>query len=160
MQRTKKRGSFLIELMIVVAVIAFLSVLAIPNLMRFFARARRAEVYMNLSSLYAAEKAYWIENGCYSAKLLGERSVGWKPEGYCGGGQKEKFYYTYGFSGQEGQNYFSGKLNSIPAAFAKAFAGKEKFIALAVGDVNGDGKLDVIAVDENNNITILEDALS
>ena len=159
MINSKSKGSFLIELMIVVAVIAFLSVLAIPNLMRFFSRAKRAEVYMNLGSLYAAEKTYWIENGCYSSNLNGPGGIGWKPEGYSGGGKKEKFYYTYGFAGQEGQNYFTGKLESVPTSLAKSFADKDKFIAIAVADINGDGKLDIMSVDENNNITIVSDAL-
>ena len=159
MKMRSKKGSFLIELMVVVAVIAFLAVLVIPNLSNFFSRAKRTEVYLNLSSLYAAEKSYWSEHGSYSTILWGKGGVGWKPEGYKKGGKGEKFYYTYGFAGQEGSNCFTGKLETSVASMANSFAGKDKFIAIAVGDINGDGKLDIIAVDENNNIQIIQDAL-
>ncbi len=52
----KNRGSFmkrtgftLVELMVVVAIIGFLAMIAVPNFMRFLAKAKRAEAYMNLS---------------------------------------------------------------------------------------------------------------
>lgn len=158
MKKILFHGSFLIELMIVVAVIAFLAVLAVPNLTRFLAKAKRTEVYLNLSSLYAAEKTYWAEHGCYSSQLLGENGVGWQPEGYAGGGKKERFYYTYGFPGQEGKNYFTGKLET-PFSTANTHAKKDSFVAVAVGDINGNGKPDVIMVNERNEITIFYDAL-
>ncbi|MBT3456310.1 hypothetical protein HN446_04555 [bacterium] len=154
-----EKGSFLIELMIVVAVVAFLAMLAVPNLSRFFNRAKRTEAYVNLSSLYAAQKAYWAEHGCYSAGLWGENGIGWKPEGYSGGGKTEKFYYTYGFPGQEGRNHFTGKLETGAVELNKGFAGGKKFLAIAVGDINHDGKPDIIAVNENNDIVILQDAI-
>src|ERR1700739_2918912 len=108
----KRSGFSLIELMVVVAIIAFLAMIAIPNFNRFFAKAKRTEAYMNLHSIYAAEKAYWAEHGTYSDVLSGPGSIGWQPEGYKGGGVNENFYYTYGFAGSEGKNYFTGKLQS------------------------------------------------
>ena len=50
------RGFTLIELMIVVAIIAFLSIIAVPNFFKFLAKAKRSEAYMNLSSIYTAQK--------------------------------------------------------------------------------------------------------
>ena len=160
MKNREKSGSFLIELMIVISVIAFLAVLAVPNLTRFLSKAKRAEVYINLASLYAAQKSYQAEHGNYSNVLFGPEGVGWKPDGYSCGGKKEKFYYTYGFPGKEGQNFFTGKLESNIGDFGNAYVDKKKFVALAVGDINGDGVPDVFAVDENNNIVILQDAIS
>ena len=58
-----KKGFTLIELMIVVAIIAFLSMVAVPSFMRFLAKSKRAEAYVNLHSIYAAQKAFWAENG-------------------------------------------------------------------------------------------------
>ena len=159
MKKMLFRGSFLIELMIVVAVIAFLAVLAVPNLTRFLAKAKRAEVYMNLSSLYAAEKSYWAEYGTYSSQLIGEKGVGWQPEGYSGGGQKERFYYTYGFLGQEGKNYFTGKLETSLSSLASSQANKDSFVAIAIGDINRNGKPDIITINDRNEITIVFDAL-
>lgn len=156
----KKSGFTLIELMIVVAIIAFLAVISVPSFSRFLAKAKRAEAYMNLSSIYAAQKAYWAEHGKYSDTLDGQGGIGWKPEGYKGGGAQEKFYYTYGFpSGSEGKNYFTGKLNTPASALALAKADANGFIAVAAGDIDGDGDMDILTVDENNNIQVIQDDL-
>lgn len=156
----KKSGFTLIELMIVVAIIAFLAVISVPSFSRFLAKAKRAEAYMNLSSIYAAQKAYWAEHGKYSDVLDGQGGIGWKPEGYKGGGQQEKFHYSYGFSsGSEGKNYFTGKLNAPSSALSLAKADNNGFIAVAAGDIDGDGELDILTVDENNDIQVVQDDL-
>lgn len=144
----KYNGFSLIELMVVIAIMALLAMIAVPNFNRFLAKAKRAEAYMNLSSLYAAEKVYFAENGTYSDVLMGENGIGWKPEG--------KTYYSYGFVGAEGRNNFVGKLG---AQLQGSRADKSGFIAVAAADIDGDGDLDIITVDENNNIVIVRDDL-
>lgn len=156
-----KREAFsLIELMIVVAIIAFLAMVSVPTFTRFLAKAKRAEAYMNLNSIYAAQKAHWAEQGSYSSVLNGQGGVGWKPEGYSGGGAGENFYYTYGFGGSEGSNYFTGKLGTSSSHLARASAGKNGFVAVAAGDIMGKGKPDILTIDENSKITIVQDALA
>jgi type IV pilus assembly protein PilA len=156
----KRTGFSLIELMIVVAIIAFLAMISVPSFMKFLAKAKRTEAYMNLSSLYAAEKAYWVEHGTYSAILNGPGGIGWKPDGYTTGGKNEKFNYTYGFSsGSEGTNYFTGKLEAPASALSAARADKNGFVIVAAADVMGTGKLDILTVNENNAIDVVQNGL-
>ena len=68
------------------AIVGFLSMISIPSFFRFLAKAKRAEAYMNLGSLYVAQKTHWAEHGTFSSVLNGKDGVGWKPEGYSGGG--------------------------------------------------------------------------
>ncbi len=148
-----KRGFTLIELMIVIAIVAFLSMIAIPNFLRFLAKAKRTEAYMNLSALYTAEKAYWIEHGKYSDILQGPEGIGWKPEG--------NFYYTYGFSGgTEGKNFFIGKLGTPASTLKDAKINNDAFMIVAAGDIDGDGKPDILGVKENGEIVLLQDDLA
>lgn len=157
-----KQGFTLIELMIVVAIIAFLSAVAIPQCFKYQARAKQAEVAVYLASLHTAQAAYFAQHGEYSTSLAGENSIGWKPEGYMGGGQNEKFYYTYGFSNQEsreGINYFTGKLGASKNELGDTFADKTGFTLRAAADLLGNGKLDIWQVDQNRTITHIQNGL-
>ena len=154
-----RKGFSLIELMIVIAIIAFLSMIAIPSFSRFLAKSKRAEVYINLAAIYAAEKAYWAEHGKYTDALAGPNSAGWKPEGYQGGGEQENFYYTYGFPGGEGRSSFTGKLKTGSGSLSGGKADKDHFTAYAAGNIYG-SKIDILSVDENNNIRLVQDALA
>jgi prepilin-type N-terminal cleavage/methylation domain-containing protein len=154
-----KLGFTLIELMVVVAIIVLLTMLAIPNFSTFLAKAKRTEAYANLHAIYAAQKAYWAEHGTYAPALAGPQGAGWQPEGYKGGGAGENFYYTYGTPGAEGVNYFTGKLNSPSSLLAQGRAGKDGFVAVAAGYINGEKKPDILIIDQDNKITIVQDAL-
>ncbi|HBR70807.1 TPA: hypothetical protein DIC20_00635 [Candidatus Dependentiae bacterium] len=143
-----ERGFTLIELMIVVAIIAFLALIAMPKYLNFVARAKRAEAQINLASLYAAEKAYWVENNAYTNDL---KELGWRPEG--------KIHYTYGFGGSEGTNYLKGALEADLGALGQAKADKNSFVAIAVADIDGDGKSDVLAIDNEKDLKVVQDDL-
>lgn len=156
----KKQAFTLIELMIVIGIVALLAAIAIPSYSKFIAKSKRTEAYMNLHAIYAAQKAYWAEHGKYSTQLNGTNSVGWKPEGYHGGGETENFHYTYGFTGSEGQHYFTGKLKTAATFLNGSRADNQGFIAFAAGDIDGDGKPDILSVDENNMIKVVQDDLA
>ena len=146
------QGFNLIELMIVLAIVAILSAIALPGFMCFLSKAKRTEAYVTLRSLYAAEKAYWIEHGVYSSVLMGADGIGWKPDG--------QLNYTYGFShGSEGKNYVVGKFKTPASALQLTKAATNEFIIAAAGDIDGDGEPDVLTIDQNGIIVIVKDDL-
>ncbi len=155
-----RHGFSLIELLVVISIIILLAMIAKPNFMRFLAKAKRSEAYINLNSLYMAQKAHWLEHGTYSTSLLGPNGLGWKPEGYKGGGAQENFYYTYGFPGAEGQQCVTGKLLAPQSSLSQSHAGKDAFLIVAAGDIDGDGDLDILSIDHNKAIRIERDDLA
>jgi type IV pilus assembly protein PilE len=155
----KKSGLSLIEVLVVIAIIAILTMIAVPSFSRFIAKSKRTEAYMNLRSLHAAQKAYWAENNKYTDILYGQQGIGWKPEGYKGGGVQEQFYYTYGFPGAEGRNNFTGNLQTPASTLSGARADAAGFVAYAAGDIDSDGKPDILSIDETGRITIVQDDL-
>jgi prepilin-type N-terminal cleavage/methylation domain-containing protein len=158
--KRKLFGFSLLELMIVVAIIAFLSMVAVPNFMRYLARAKRTEAYINLGAIYTAQKMYWAEHGSYTSKLSGLNGAGWRPEGYHGGGAQEKFYYSYGFAhGNEGEHHFTGKSCCRTNDLQKSFAKENEFLVIAAADIAGSGKPDIIGINEKHEIIVFQDGL-
>ncbi len=146
-----KQGFTLIELMIVVAIIAFLAVLAVPHLFHYKAKAYQAEVAMNLASLHTAQQAYFAQNGKYTAVLSGENGIGWQPAGYKAGSSEQAFTYTYGFNtpgAQEGVHYFTGKLKAPKDSLSGTAISDQTFTAGAAADIAGKGKADVWQINE------------
>lgn len=146
-----RHGFSLLELMIVIAIIAFLSMIALPNLMHFLAKSKRTEAYTVLRSLYIAQKGYWLDHNKYTTSLTGNDSLNWKPSG--------TLHYTYGFPGTEGTNYVTGSLKTPGTALQAAQISDKGFTIAAVGDIDSDGKVDVITIDQDGNIKIIEDDL-
>jgi prepilin-type N-terminal cleavage/methylation domain-containing protein len=152
----------LIELMIVVAIVAFLAAVSVPHYVKYLAKARQAEVMVNLAAIHTAQQTYHAQNGCYTTTLWGSDGVGWRPEGYKGGGKQENFYYTYGFNfpgAQEGVHYFTGKLGALVVELGETKAEEGTFIAKAAGNVSGKEKADVWQIDEGRAIKNVQNGI-
>jgi type IV pilus assembly protein PilA len=63
--RTSAKGFTLIELMIVVAIIGILAAIAIPNFLKFQAKAKQSEAKTNLAAIFTAQTSYFSEFGSY-----------------------------------------------------------------------------------------------
>ena len=138
------------ELMVVFAIILFLSRLLIPKLMSHFGRARNTEVSINLGSLYTAQCAYQMANGRFTNDL---QAAGWQPNGYQSDKKKRKNYYTYGCPGskaQEGIHVFTGTAGTPASTLGSCTVDGTTFEARAALTV--DGKTILWKVDETGTI--------
>jgi type IV pilus assembly protein PilA len=135
----KNEGFTLIELMIVVAIIAILAAIAIPNFLKFVGKTRRAEVKYNLEAIYKAEISSYGEYNVFDNNFAGIR---WKPAGTI-------YYYT--FSAGAGTEGLSIAANPKPAA-AVPFANDNSFAAYGWGNIDSDGTIDVWHIDDQKNL--------
>jgi len=79
-----RKGFTLIELMIVVAIIGILAAIAIPNFLRFQAKAKASEAKANLKGIYIAESSY-LRGTDYFGDFV---EIGWEPVG-------KRLYFAY-----------------------------------------------------------------
>ncbi|MCK4518513.1 MAG: prepilin-type N-terminal cleavage/methylation domain-containing protein [Candidatus Omnitrophica bacterium] len=101
----KRKGFTLIEMMIVVAIIALLATIAIPNYISFQYRAKTSEAKSNLGAIRTCEEAYRAEQDKYLACGVNPAAIpagvkadwladqaGWTDIGF---EPKGKIYYQY-----------------------------------------------------------------
>ena len=144
--RKRSKGFTLIELMIVVAIIAILAAIAIPQYKKFQLKAKTAEAKTNLGAIRTCEEAYAAEHDLYigaaykpdDAPTAAKRawvtsdqfdSLGFKPAG--------DVRYSYGVA--EGDK--TGNLSTASPADKSDIAvqdGTVDITIVAKGDLDGD----------------------
>lgn len=80
-------GFTLVELMVVVAIVGILAAVAVPNYLKYQAKARQSEAKVALAAVYTQEKGFFAEQSKYWPCLS---QVGYVPD-------SENRYYSVGF---------------------------------------------------------------
>lgn len=74
----EKKGFSLVELLVVIAIISILSVIGIPNYLKFKEKARYAEAHSYISAIRSAQTAFHLEYNGYHSSL---KVIGFSPLG-------------------------------------------------------------------------------
>ena len=142
--RKRSKGFTLIELMIVVAIIAILAAIAIPQYKKFQLKAKTSEAKTNLGAIRTAEEAYAAENDVYVF-------CGWTPDATPAADGKDwvtgsghEGFVSIGFApaGKPRYVYCVGDAANKAGTDADntvANAGVDIYMT-AKGDLDGDGK--------------------
>ena len=131
----KDKGFTLIELMIVVAIIAVLAAIAIPNFMSFLAKTKRSEAKYNLEGINKAEISWFGENDYFSSSF---NQIRWRPDGTI-------YYYTFSVGTE-----LLGKGEAIPGGIpVTPGATSSSFTACAWGSIDSDPTVDLWYTNED-----------
>lgn len=66
---TSEKGFTLVELLVVVAMIAVLSLVVVPSFRRMVAKAKQSEAKVSLAGIFTAESAFFAEYGSYGNRI-------------------------------------------------------------------------------------------
>jgi len=132
-----QRGFSLTELMIVVAIIGILAAIAIPNFMRYQARAKQSEAKSNLVAIHTGEIAYFAEHNKYIDDF---NAIGFGVTG-----SSQRYYYELG-------NSSVGTLPPGCTASTLDTVSASGFTAVAIGNIDGDATCDVWTIDEGKTL--------
>jgi len=147
MLKRNKKGFTLIELMIVVAIIGILAAIAIPNFLKFQAKAKQSEAKTNLGAIYISQLSYFSNGNTY-ADANCFRLINWAPAG------QNRYDYQCGpGGGGELETNFAAKLScgnckcaSGPSAWGTggipSASSQQGFTAGAVGNIDNDDACD------------------
>jgi type IV pilus assembly protein PilA len=129
------KGFTLIELMIVVAIVAILAAVAIPNYLKFQMRARTSEAKGNLGAIRTGETAYYGENDVFLLCVDNPNAVGVSSVRQAWDANNGDFD-EIGFE-PEGDVYYTYEVTLVDAAYA-ADATAQEYLAMATGDLDDD----------------------
>jgi len=128
-----QQGFSLTELMIVVAIIGILATIAIPNFLRYQAKAKQTEAKNNLVAIHTGEIAYFAENNGYIDDF--------NAIGFAVSGASQRYYYKIGKAG-------SGVLPPGCTASNLDAVSATAFTAVAIGNIDGDATCDIWTIND------------
>ena len=140
MKRRLAKGFTLIELMIVVAIIGILAAIAVPNFMKFQARARQSEVKADLAGFFTSAKSYFAEYGTYSC-------------GNCGFQAEKGNRYNYNFASTATIAESDGGTVSSSCTPTAGVQSNTGFTANASGQIDSDATCDVWSINDFNTLS-------
>ena len=153
--RKKSKGFTLIELMIVVAIIAILAAIAIPQYRKFQLKAKTAEAKTNIGAIRTCEEAYAAEHDQYYklSPAPSDSNIKASPRNWneTTDGTSKNFGTIIGFK-PAGKVYFNYAVDDISAYGGKNFNSGSDLTATAITGVT-DGA--VTAHDDTADIAIL-----
>ena len=141
--RRKSKGFTLIELMIVVAIIAILAAIAIPQYKKFQLKSKTTEAKANIGSIKTAEEAFMAEHDVYIGTNVyptaGVNAAGAKQTWDC---PANTDFDVIGFQ-PAGDVYYAYQVTTtndgtVPTGYTAADAGTDMCIS-AAADLDADG---------------------
>jgi type IV pilus assembly protein PilA len=140
-QELKGKGLAIAAVIVGFVWLPLLVAIAVPNFLRFQARAKQSEAKVNLKEAYAAEKSYFAEFERYTEDPA---EHDWRP--------KLGSRYTYYI----GKNVFAPTFKEATTLAApedaQSYVRDDAFRLVAVGNLDSDDTLDVWVIDENNEL--------
>jgi len=127
-------------------ILGILAAIAIPDFMKFQAKAKQSEAKTNLGQIFTSQVAYYGANNTYGETF---DQIGWTPKG--------DTFYTY-YLADEVISSARGQASPLPAG-VKTFVENQSFLAVAAGNIDNDSTLDIWTVNEAKEIKNIQNDL-